>query len=179
MIYYKLNLTHELISNSSQCYIYTDKYMKLESVIILHWIHSNYPKEICPKGNQSWIFIGRTDAKAETPILWPPDAKKWLTGKDSDAGKYWRQEEKGKTEDDMVGWHHWLNANEFEQMSWWCTGKSGVLKSKGCKESDTTKQLNWTDSNYRMKLTRCSLKADHHTVFTSMSSQHSTKLVQN
>ena len=67
-----------------------------------------------PKGNQSWIFIGRTDAEAETPILWPPDVKNWLTGKDSDAGKDWRQEEKGTTEDNLVGWHHWLNGHEFE-----------------------------------------------------------------
>ena len=70
-----------------------------------------------PKGNQSWIFIGRTDVKAENPILWPPDAKNWLVGKDLDAGKDWRQEEKGMTEDDMVGWHHRLNGREFEQAS--------------------------------------------------------------
>ena len=68
-----------------------------------------------PKGNQSWIFIGRTNAEAETPMLWPPDAKNWLTGKDPDAGKDWRQEEKGTSEDEMVGWHHWLNGHEFEQ----------------------------------------------------------------
>ena len=68
---------------------------------------------VLPKGNQSWIFIGRTDAKAETPILWPPDAKNWLSGKDPDAGKDWRQE-KGMTEDEMVGWHHRLNGHEFE-----------------------------------------------------------------
>ena len=68
-----------------------------------------------PKGNQSWIFIGRTDAEAETPILWPSDAKNWLLGKDPDAGKYWRQEEKGMTEDEMTGWHHRLNGHEFEQ----------------------------------------------------------------
>ena len=67
-----------------------------------------------PKGNQSWIFIGRTDAESETPILWPPDAKNWLIGKDPDAGKDWRREEKGMTEDEMVGWHHWLNGHEFE-----------------------------------------------------------------
>ena len=65
-----------------------------------------------PKGNQSWIFIGRTDA-AETPILWPPDAKNWLIWKDPDAGKDWRQEEKGMREDEMVVWHHWLNGHEF------------------------------------------------------------------
>ena len=69
-----------------------------------------------PKGNQSWIFIGRIDVVAETPILWPPDEKNWLLGKDPDAGKDWRQEEKGMTEDEMVGWHHWLNGYEFEQV---------------------------------------------------------------
>ena len=67
-----------------------------------------------PKRDQSWVFIGRTDAEAETPILWPPDAKNWLTGKDSDAGTDWRWEEKGTTEDEAVGWHHWLNEHEFE-----------------------------------------------------------------
>ena len=67
-----------------------------------------------PKGNQSWIFIGRTDAKAETPILWPPDVKNWLVWRDPDAGRDWRQEEKGTIEDKMVGWHHQLNGHEFE-----------------------------------------------------------------
>ena len=67
-----------------------------------------------PKVNQSWICIGRADAEAETPILWPPDVKNWLSGKDPDAGKDWRWEEKGITEDEMVGWHHWLNWHEFE-----------------------------------------------------------------
>ena len=67
-----------------------------------------------PKGNQSWIFIGRTEAEAETPIFWPPNAKNWLIWKDPDAGKDWRQEEKGMTEDEMVGWHHRLNGHEFE-----------------------------------------------------------------
>ena len=67
-----------------------------------------------PKGNQFWIFIGRTDAEAEAPILWLPDVKNWLIWKDPDAGKDWRQEEKGMTEDEMVGWHHWLDGHEFE-----------------------------------------------------------------
>ena len=67
-----------------------------------------------PEGNQSWIFIGRTDAEAETPILWPPDVKNWLIWEDPHGGKDWRQEEKGTTEDEMVGWHHWLNWHEFE-----------------------------------------------------------------
>ena len=72
-------------------------------------------KPVHPKENQSWIFIGRTDAEAETPILWSPDVKSQLTGKDPDARKDWRQEEKGTTEEEMVGWHHWLNGHEFEQ----------------------------------------------------------------
>ena len=73
-------------------------------------------KLVHSKGNQSWIFIGRTDAEAETPILWPPDVKKWLIGKAPDAGKGWRQEEKGMTEDEMVGWHHRLDGHVFEQL---------------------------------------------------------------
>ena len=73
-------------------------------------------KPVHPKGNQSWIFIGRTDAEAEAPVIWPPDAKSQLIiRKDPDAGKDWRQEEKGTTEDEMVGWHHWLNGREFEK----------------------------------------------------------------
>ena len=67
-----------------------------------------------PKGNQSWMFIGKTDAEAETPILWPPDAKNWLIWKDHDSGKDWRWEEKGMTEEEMIGWHHQLNGHEFE-----------------------------------------------------------------
>ena len=72
-------------------------------------------KPVSPKGNQSWILIGRTDGEAETPILWPPDAKNWLIRKDPDAEKDWRQEERGMTEDEMVEWHHWLDGHEFEQ----------------------------------------------------------------
>ena len=72
-------------------------------------------KPVNPKGNQPWIFIGRTNAEAEAPILWPPDAKNWLIWKDPDAGKDWGQEEKATAEDEMVGSHHWLNAQEFEQ----------------------------------------------------------------
>ena len=89
-----------------------------------------------PKGNQSWIFIGRTNAEAETPILWSPDVKNWLIRKDTDAGKDWSQEEKGTMEDEMVGWHHRLNEHDFEQTlgvwtgKWW-TGKPGVPWSMG------------------------------------------------
>ena len=83
----------------------------------LFWesLDSKEIKPVNPKGNRPWIFTGRTDAETETPTLWPPDAKSWLPGKDSDAGKDWGQEEKGTTEDEMVGWHHWLSGFEFEQ----------------------------------------------------------------
>ena len=79
-----------------------------------------------PKGNQSWIFIARTDAEAEAPILWSPDAKNWLIWKDPDAEKDWRQKEKGTTEDEMVGWHHWLNGHEFEQAPGVGDGQGGL-----------------------------------------------------
>ena len=97
-------------------------------------------------GNQSWIFIGRTHAEAETPILWPPDAKNWLIGKDLDAGKEWRQEEKGTTEDETVGWHHWLDGHEFEQGSGVGDGQGSLVSCSpwGRKELDTTEGLNWT-----------------------------------
>ena len=98
-----------------------------------------------PKGNQSWIFIGRTDG--ETPILWPPDAKNWPIGKDPDAGKDWRQEEKGTTQDEMVGWHHRLNGHEFEQVPAVGDGQGSLACCSpwGCKEFDVTEWVNWTD----------------------------------
>ena len=97
-------------------------------------------KAVNPKGNQSWIFIGRNDAEAETPILWPPDAKNWLNGKEPDAGKDWRQEEKGRTEDEMVGWHHRLNRHEFEQALGDNEGQGSLMcySPWGQKESDRT-----------------------------------------
>ena len=93
-----------------------------------------------PKGNQSWIFIGRTDVETETLILWPPDGKNWLIWKDPDAGKDWRQEEKGMTEDDMVGWHHRLNGQEFEQTRGKSEGQGSLACCSpwGCKELDMT-----------------------------------------
>ena len=78
------------------------------------WTSRRSNQSIQHSGDQSWVFIGRTDVEAETPILWPPDVKNWLIWKDLDAGKYWRREEKRTTEDEMVGWHHWLNGHEFE-----------------------------------------------------------------
>ena len=103
-----------------------------------------------PEGNQSWIFIKRTDAEAEAPKLWPPDANIRLTGKDPDAGKDWRQEEKGTTEDVMVGWYHWLDGHEFEQVLGVGDGQVSLVwcSSWGCKVLDMTKRLNWTKKAY-------------------------------
>ena len=107
-------------------------------------------KEIQPvhsKGDQSWVFIGRTDVEAETLILWPPVGKNWLIWKDPDSGKNWRQEEKGTTEDEMFGWHHQINRREFE----WTLGVGDGQEGLACcgpwghKESEMTEQLNWTE----------------------------------
>jgi len=97
-------------------------------------------KPVQPKGNKSWIFIGRTDAEAEAPILWPPDVKNWFIGKDADAGKDWRQEEKGMTEDKMVGWHHQLNRHEFVQAPGIGDGQGSLAccSAWGHKQSDVT-----------------------------------------
>ena len=101
-------------------------------------------KRLNSKGNQSWIFIGRTDAEPEVAVLWPPDAKNWITGKDPDAGKDWRQEEKGMTEDEIVGWHHWLYGHEFEQAPGDGDGQGRLAccSPRGCKELDMTEWLN-------------------------------------
>ena len=105
-------------------------------------------QQVHPKGNQSWILIGRTDSEAETPILWPPDGKSWLIWKDPEAGKDWRQEEKGMTEDKMVGWHHWLNGHEFEQ----ALGVGDGQGSLSCRSPwghrvghDWATEVNWTE----------------------------------
>ena len=107
-------------------------------------LNSKKIKPLNPKGNQSWIFIGRTDAEAEAPILWPPDVKSQFTGKDPDTGKDWRQDEKGTTEDEMVGSHHWLDGHEFEHQKLvmdkeaWCASVHGDTKSQ-------TQLSNWTE----------------------------------
>ena len=107
-------------------------------------------QSVHPKGDQSWVFIGRTDAEAETPILWPSHMKSWLIGKDPDAGRGWRQEEKGTTEDEMAGWHHRLNGHEFEWILGVGNEQEGLVccDSWGCKESDMTEWLNWTELNW-------------------------------
>ena len=98
-------------------------------------------------GDQSWVFFGRNDTKAQTPVLWPPHAKSWLIGKDSDAGRDWGQEEKGITEDEMDGWHHQLYGREFEGTPGAGDGQGGLVcwDSWGRKESDTTDRLIWSD----------------------------------
>ena len=110
-----------------------------------------------PKGNQSWVFIGRTDVEAEARILWPPHVESWLTGKDSDAGRDWGQEEKGMTEDEMAGWHHQLDGHEFEWTPGDSDGQGGLVccDSWGHKESHMTEWLNWTDKS------NCSFPRDY------------------
>ena len=111
-----------------------------------------------PKGDQSWLFIGRTDAKAETPILWPPHAKSWLIGKDSDAGRDWGQEDKGTTEDEMAGWHHWLNERESEWTPGVGDGQGGLVScdSWGRRVGhDWATELNWIElSGFQRKNTK-------------------------
>ena len=106
-------------------------------------------QQVHPRGNQSWLFFVRTDAQAESPILCPPDAKNWLLWKDPDAGKDWRQEEKGTTEDEMVGWHHWLEGHEFEQAlrEAWCAAVHGSQRVS----HDWGTELNWTELKERGK----------------------------
>ena len=116
---------------------------RIDAFELWHWrrclspLDSKEIQPVNPRGNQSWIFTGWTDAEAETPILWPPDAKHWLIWKDPDAGKDWGQEEKGMTEDEMVGWYHWVDGHEFEQAPWVGDGQGSLVCCSpwGCKES--------------------------------------------
>ena len=114
------------------------KYMEI-CIPLYSWVHS--------KGDQSWVFFERNDAKAETPVLWPPHAKSWLIGKDPDAGRDWGQEEKGTPEDEMAGWHHWHDGRESEWTPGVVEGQGGLAccNSWGRKELDMTEQLNWTE----------------------------------
>ena len=109
-------------------------------------------KQVHAKGNQPWILIGRTDAEA--PILWPPDVKSWLIGKDPGTGKDWRQEEKGTTEDEMVGWHQWLHGQEFEQTPGDSEGQGSLACCSlwACKESDMTKELNNSNGSVQLQM---------------------------
>ena len=100
-----------------------------------------------PKGDGSWVFIGRTDAEAKTPVHWPPHAKSWLIGKDPDAGKDWGQEKKGTTKDEVAGWHHWLSAHKFGLTPGIVDVQRGLVcwDSWGHQESHTTERLNWAE----------------------------------
>ena len=113
------------------------------------------------------MFIGRTDAEAETPILWPPHVKSWLIGKDSDTGRHWGQEEKGTTEDEMAGWHHWLDGRESEWTPGVGDGQRGLAcwDSWGRKESDRTERLNWTELNPYTLLSKI---AERENIFQSL-----------
>ena len=109
-----------------------------------------------PKGDQSWVFTGRTDVEAETPVLWPLHAKSWLVGKDPHAGRDWGQEKKGTTEDEMAGWHHWLDEQWVlvNSRSWWWTGRPGMLRFTRLQRvgRDWATELNWTfPSNVQME----------------------------
>ena len=114
-------------------------------------------KEIQPvhsEGDQPWVFFGRNDAKAKTPVLWPPHAKSWLTGKDPDAGRDWGQEEKGTREDEMAGWHHWLNGHESQWTPGVGDGQGGLAcwDTWGRKESDMTERLSWSECSAKINL---------------------------
>ena len=110
-------------------------------------LHCREIQPVNPKGDQSWIFIGRTDDEGVAPVLWPPDVKSWLIGKDPDAGKDWRQEEKGMTENEMVGWHRRLHGHEIEQAPGDGEGQGSLAGCSpwGHKELDTTEWPNWTE----------------------------------
>ena len=133
--------------------------LSAEELMLLNWVLEKTLESpldckeiqpVCPKGDQSWVFIGRTDVEAETPIVWSPDGKSWVIWKDSDAGKDWGQEEKGKTEDEMVGWYHWLNGHGFGWTPGVGDGQGGLAccSSWGCKELDMTERLNWTEYSF-------------------------------
>ena len=157
--------TNEILQDTESTSILKRKeitcYEVATSSIIRHWtvvlektLESPLDcKEIQPvlsKGDQPWVFFGRNDAEAETPVLWPPHAKSWLIGKDSDAGRDWGQEEKGMKEDEMAGWHHWLDGRESEWTLGVGDGQGGLAccYSCGSKKSDTTQWLNWTELSY-------------------------------
>ena len=127
-------------------------------------------KPFCSEGNRSLIFIGRTDAEAETPILWTPDVKNWLIWKDPDAGKDWGQEEKGMTEDKMVVWHHRLHGHKFEQTQGDGEGQGGLACCSpwGHKESDMAERLNWTDSFFYFSCYNCCVVASSKSIIQEL-----------
>ena len=118
-------------------------------------LDSKETQPVHPKGDQTWVFIGRTDAEAETLIVLPPHVKNWLIGKDPNAGRDWGQEEKGTTQDEMAGWHYWLDGHEFEWTLGADDGQWGLMccDSWGCKDSNKNEWLKWTETeSYLYKL---------------------------
>ena len=133
------------------------KLSALFRLIILGFLNKEI-QPVHPKGDESWVFIGGSDVEAETPILWPPDVESWLIWKDPDAGRDWGQEEKGMTEDEMVGWHHRHNGCGFEWTVGVGDGQGGLAccSSWGRKESDMTEWMNWTELNSTIFMKSCS-----------------------
>ena len=133
--------------------LYFDTCIYFEMITTIKLINTSINQSMIipvnPKGNEYWIFIGMTDAEAETSILWPPDAKNWLIGKEPDAGKDWGQEEKGMTEDKMVEWHHLLDGHESEHAPGVGDGQGSLACCSlwGCKELDMTERLNWMNTS--------------------------------
>ena len=150
---YECSLSSHSLQHLSFLVFFDSHFSKCEAITYcgFNLYFPDYGQPVHPKGDQSWVFIGRTDIEAETPILWPPDVKSWLIWRDPDAGKDWGPEEKGMTEDEMVGWHHWLNGHGFG----WTLGvgdaQGGLVccNSWRCKQSETTEQLNWTETYTR------------------------------
>ena len=142
-----------VVCGCESCIIKKAEHQRIDAFELSCWRRLEGPlyckdiQPVHPKGNQTWIFIGRTDVEAETPLLWPPDVKSWLIWKDPDAGKDWGWEEKGMTEDEMAGWHHWLNGHGFRWTPGVGDGQGGQVCCGpwGSKESDTTERLNWTE----------------------------------
>ena len=127
-------------------------------------------KPVTPKGNQLWIFTGRTDIETKDPIFWPPDVKSQPIGKHIDAGKYWRQEGKGTTEDEMVGWHHQLDGYEFAWTPAVGDGQGGLAccDSRGRRESDTTERLNWTELKITLQNSLANCQWTNYTVYKTL-----------
>ena len=131
------------------------------------------------EGDQPWDFFGRSDAEAETPVLWPLYVKSWLIGKDPDAGRDWGQEEMGTTEDEMAGWHHWLDGRESQWIPGVGDGKGGLAccDSWGCKELDMIERLNWTEHVTENKLRRLRSYSKVNNLYDNESELHGLKMV--
>ena len=144
----------------------------------MYFPHSALSVQVNPKGNQPWIFIGRTDAKAEALILWPPTAKSWLIGKDPNAGKDRRQEKKGMTEDEMIRWHHWFNGHEFEKVPGDGEGQGSLACCSpwGHKESDMTEWLKNNCSLKKKKIFKFLKTLNYHPELSSQVSCHSSEV---